>query len=152
MVDAAPLYDHPFHPLCNNKRLDFKGSARPSATRTSRPTRYYIIDFGLSSQYDADHASPQELPVWGGDRTVPEFQNLDEPHDPFPTDIYYLGNLIREVFMNVRPAQRFRSSISCLMLRTGDAELSVPCPLCRGHGQRRPDTAPEDRRCSLALR
>ncbi|KIK71956.1 hypothetical protein PAXRUDRAFT_181560, partial [Paxillus rubicundulus Ve08.2h10] len=32
-------------------------------------------------------------------QTVPEFQHSDEPRNPFPTDVYYLGNMIREDFM-----------------------------------------------------
>jgi hypothetical protein len=50
-------------------------------TRTQRPVKYYIIDFGLSRRYAADD-SPLELPgpsaLWA---TVPEFKtvNLCDP-------------------------------------------------------------------------
>ena len=51
-----------------------------------------------------------EVPLPGGDRSVPEFvvYNLRLPlskvklHNPFPTDAYYLGNWMREEFLDVR--------------------------------------------------
>ncbi|KAH9834890.1 uncharacterized protein C8Q71DRAFT_797679 [Rhodofomes roseus] len=78
---------------------DFSGWAR-HCSRTERPPRYFYIDFGLSRKCDPADGPPLELPVFGGDRTVPEFQEdgYDVPADPFRTDIYYLGNLIRTTF------------------------------------------------------
>jgi hypothetical protein len=57
-----------------------------------------LIDFGLSQRY----SSRDELdePLRGGDKTAPEHQ-LGRLCNPFHTDIYYLGNLIRERFLNV---------------------------------------------------
>lgn len=71
-------------------------------SRTARPVKYYFIDFGISRRYDADNTSPREDPIWGGDKSVPEFQDSDDPQDPFPTDIYYLGNMIRTHLLQVR--------------------------------------------------
>ncbi|KAF8870843.1 kinase-like domain-containing protein [Infundibulicybe gibba] len=68
-------------------------------TRTQRPVKYYFIDFGISRHYEPSEVPPLEDPIWGGDKTVPEFQFSDGPCDPFPTDIYYLGNLIRTEFL-----------------------------------------------------
>ncbi|KAJ3490984.1 hypothetical protein NLI96_g1044 [Meripilus lineatus] len=66
-------------------------------SRTAVPVKYYFIDFGISRKYDANGGPPLELPISGGDRSVPEFQGEGsyEPVNPFPTDIYYLGNMIR---------------------------------------------------------
>ncbi|TFK74313.1 hypothetical protein BDN72DRAFT_81236 [Pluteus cervinus] len=68
-------------------------------TRTQRPPKYYIIDFGLSRQYDPSDTNPLEKPIIGGDKTVPEFQTDKELFNPFHTDIYYMGNLIRRYIM-----------------------------------------------------
>jgi len=65
-------------------------------TRTQCPPKYYLTDFGISRRYDPKDGPPREPPIHGGDRTVPEFQKSIEPCNPFPTDIYYAGNLIRE--------------------------------------------------------
>jgi hypothetical protein len=99
MMDATPLYPIPYHPCVTTMRRDYKGKAKYK-TRTQRPVKYYFIDFGLSRRYEPD-VVPLEDPIRGGDKTVPEFQNSDEPRNPFPTDVYYLGNLIREDFTKV---------------------------------------------------
>ncbi|TFK74338.1 hypothetical protein BDN72DRAFT_833692 [Pluteus cervinus] len=65
-------------------------------TRTQRPPKYYLIDFGLSRRYDPSDPNPLEEPIYGGDRTVPEFDTDEEVFNPFRTDIYYLGNMIRK--------------------------------------------------------
>ncbi|TFY71472.1 hypothetical protein EVG20_g1547 [Dentipellis fragilis] len=103
MMDAAPIYPEPWHPVKLNMRRDWKGKAR-HYTRTERPLKYYYIDFGLSQLYTPENTEtwpPLALPVHGGDKTAPE--NQDEKHNtrcnPFATDIYYLGNLIRNSFM-----------------------------------------------------
>ncbi|KAI0363368.1 hypothetical protein BV20DRAFT_958430 [Pilatotrama ljubarskyi] len=95
MYDPSPMYPRMFHPRIQDRSRDWKSRARHS-TRTDNPVRYHYIDFGLSRKYDAEDPAPRAQPIRGGDRTVPEFVNWNgEPLDPFPTDIYYLGNVIR---------------------------------------------------------
>src|ERR1700733_3381150 len=100
MFDAAPMYPEGFYPHFSyqDKRPDFKGRARYYA-RTQRPPKYYWIDFGISTQYDSVSSRFLEHRIWGGDRSVPEFQDNEGPHDPFPTDVYYIGNLIKLYFI-----------------------------------------------------
>lgn len=71
-------------------------------TRYQSPPKYFLTDFGLSRRYDLSKGPPREDPIVGGDKTVPEFK-VDPivPVDPFPTDIYYIGNLIREYIIQV---------------------------------------------------
>lgn len=95
------LYVEPYHPVDSQIKRDFSGRVR-HYTRTQRAPKYYFIDFGLSRQYDPREDNPLEYPIFGGDKPVPEFQNnVDAPVNPFPTDVYYLGNVIREEFMGV---------------------------------------------------
>ncbi|KAJ8509304.1 hypothetical protein ONZ45_g8518 [Pleurotus djamor] len=61
------------------------------------PVRYYLADFGLSRKYRPEDRPPLEDVIVGGDKTVPEFATMDAC-DPFPTDVYTAGNLIREEF------------------------------------------------------
>ncbi|EMD33660.1 hypothetical protein CERSUDRAFT_107977 [Gelatoporia subvermispora B] len=100
MMDPQPLFPDMYHPLRPNQSRDLRGTPK-HYSRTVRPTRYYYIDFGLSRRYPADDVSPREPPIIGGDKTVPEFQgNLRfQPSDPFPTDVYCIGNLIRERYL-----------------------------------------------------
>ena len=100
MMDPRPIYPKMYHPQSTFANCDGEGSA-PHTTRTWQPVKYYLIDFGLSRKFAEDDPSPREYPIWGGDKTVPEFQVSDDEMDPFPTDIYYLGNLIRRHFLLV---------------------------------------------------
>lgn len=99
MMDPRPIYPKMYHPQMTHRARDWKGKAKHYA-RTTRPVKYYLIDFGLSRQYAADDASPMEDPIMGGDKSVPEFRaGGGAPCNPFPTDIYYVGNMIRQYFL-----------------------------------------------------
>ena len=92
-----------YHPRAELLTWDLKSTAR-YCTRTERPTRYYFIDFGISVKFDKDDPHPVAEPIIGGDRTVPEYQNEErvfKPRDPFPTDVYYLGNVARQDILQV---------------------------------------------------
>ncbi|KAG2051565.1 hypothetical protein BDR06DRAFT_983513 [Suillus hirtellus] len=123
MMDAKDLYHEPYHPVQPHMKRDFSGYVK-HFTRTQRPPKYYLIDFGLSRRYDATEENPLEYPIFGGDKTVPEFQkNANVPMNPFPTDIYYLGNVIREQFLPTMEAvvERFdsiRQKLSTRKLRS----------------------------------
>ena len=98
MFDPSDMYPHGFHPVKMDRSRDFKGRAK-RYTRTQRPPRYYLIDFGLSRQYRSRKAL--DAPLRGGDKSAPEHRNAARCN-PFYTDIYYLGNLIRQEFIQVR--------------------------------------------------
>ncbi|EAU86555.1 other/AgaK1 protein kinase [Coprinopsis cinerea okayama7 len=68
-------------------------------------TRYYLIDFGLSRCYDLG-SSPLEIHHEGTDFSVPEFSTL-QPYDPFPVDVYCLGNFLRHEFLETRTGFAF---------------------------------------------
>lgn len=100
-MDPRSLYPDGYHPIKTAKSLDYSGPAR-HFTRTERPPRYYLIDLGIAKQYKPEERPPLERIVRGGDKSPPEHRTPDIPCDPFPTDIYYLGNLIRKEFLQVR--------------------------------------------------
>jgi hypothetical protein len=102
MMNALPLYDSPPHPYAIRKTRDFSAEAKARSTRTCTPVKYYFVDFGLSRRYNPEDGQPLELPRWGGDKSVPEFLAADTPCDPFPVDVYCLGNVIRQSFLEVR--------------------------------------------------
>lgn len=82
------------------RKLDLTGPAK-FFTRIQRPPKYYLIDFGVSRQYDASNTCPLEPPILGGDGTVPEFKPPYEPQNPYWTDVYCVGNLVRQYFIEV---------------------------------------------------
>ena len=100
VLDPSELYPDSFHPMKPMFKRDYSGFAR-HFTRTQRPPKYYFIDFGLSRKYDPSETDPKEIPIRGGDKEVPEFQNSSEPCNPFPTDIFYIGNMIKKDFIQV---------------------------------------------------
>ena len=97
MLDPSGMYPLGFHPSQINRDRDFRGRAK-RYTRTDRPPRYYLIDFGLSRRYPSRYVVDE--PLRGGDRTAPEHRR-GKRCNPFPTDVYYLGNLVREQFLMV---------------------------------------------------
>ncbi|TBU31672.1 kinase-like domain-containing protein [Dichomitus squalens] len=103
MMDTVPLLSEIPHPTYwhSDKSYDFKRSIK-TRTRTSYPPRYYYIDFGLSYELSPEEPSPRLRVALGGDKSAPEYKNRDAPLDPYKLDIYCLGNLIREHFINVR--------------------------------------------------
>ena len=101
MMDPTHLFPEGFHPVRFHRHPHNLRRAAPTRSRSDVPVKYYFIDFGISRKYDADNTSPREWPIWGGDKTVPEFQESDDEQDPFPTDICYLGNMVREYFFEV---------------------------------------------------
>lgn len=81
MMDATPLYEHPYDPSFPALRRDWTGPSKPRS-RTSRPVRYYWVDYAhaKSTLAKTDTAEVQELRA---------------------ADVYELGNTIRKVFFNV---------------------------------------------------
>jgi len=99
MVDSLPLYTSPPHPHKMSMKRDFSGKTKICSIRTLTPVKYYLVDFGLSRRYNPVDGPPSEFPIWGGDESVPEFRTQDAPCDPFPVDVYCIGNSIRRHFL-----------------------------------------------------
>lgn len=97
MLDPSQMYPNGFHPVKMDQNRNFKGKAT-AYTRIQRPPRYILIDFGLSRQYPSRDA--MDNPLRGGDKSAPEHRSR-RPSNPFHTDIYYIGNLVRENFTMV---------------------------------------------------
>ncbi|KAG6835589.1 hypothetical protein H0H93_016719 [Arthromyces matolae] len=72
------------------------------SSRTFKPVKYYLIDFGLSKVYQPEDPPFLKHPPWGGDKTVPEVYGSPDapPCDPFAVDVYCLGNYLRQMFLD----------------------------------------------------
>ncbi|KAJ3720084.1 kinase-like domain-containing protein [Lentinula raphanica] len=100
-MDANPMYTRPYHPIEPKKRYDWSGRALHHS-RTRRPPRYCFIDFGHSRIYDPTKSRPLEYALKSGGYTPPEgLEGI--PCDPFATDVFLLGNLIRTSFLDGDP-------------------------------------------------
>ena len=107
MLDPSRMYPDGFHPVKIDRKRNFKGRAT-AYTRIQRPPRYILIDFGLSRQYTSRVVV--DIPLRGGDKSAPEHRQ-QKPCNPFYTDIYYIGNLVRQKFIKVTRAQISRFNI-----------------------------------------
>ncbi|KAG6835613.1 hypothetical protein H0H93_016512 [Arthromyces matolae] len=89
MADTLPLYASPPHLTDLEMRRDWRGPVTIRNSRTRRPVKHYLIDFGLSRIYRPEDGPPLREPVWGGDQSVPEFALPDVfLCDPFAVDVY----------------------------------------------------------------
>ena len=144
MLDPTHLYPQSFHPVATDLSKDCTSKAK-HFTRTQRPPKYYFIDFGISRRYDPSDANPREIPIWGGDKLVPEFQNSNEPRDPFPTDVFYIGNAIRMDFLLVGISLCHLSSRFCSLFRNPQEKRGFEFmkPLIASMVQADPDRRPK---------
>ncbi|KAK7691431.1 hypothetical protein QCA50_004830 [Cerrena zonata] len=96
MMDGEPLFPKGHHPV----RLDYlEDGARdaPCLSRQDHPVKYYFVDFGLSSCFDPG-VVPLVVGTKGRDKEPPELDD-HRPYNPFPLDIFILGNLYRKEFL-----------------------------------------------------
>ncbi|KAJ3891694.1 hypothetical protein GG344DRAFT_76683 [Lentinula edodes] len=97
-MDANSMYTRQYHPIEQKKRYNWSGRALHHS-RTRCPPRYYFIDFGRSVMYDPSEPRPLEYALKSGGYTPPE-GDADIPCDPFATDVYILGTMIRTSFLD----------------------------------------------------
>jgi hypothetical protein len=106
MLDPSNMYPESFHPADIKRSKDFRRKAK-ACSRTRRPSQYLLIDFGLSRRYDPADGPPSDVPIRGGDKSAPEHREGKTSYNPFPTDVYYLGNLVREDYLEVYKFKSF---------------------------------------------
>jgi len=103
MMDPSQMFPQGFHPIATVLRKQGDVKAPFHFSRTERPPKYYLIDFGISRKFSVNETTPTVMPHVGADPTAPEFRGEGEsiPQNPFPTDIYYIGNLVKTHFIEV---------------------------------------------------
>ncbi|KAJ3908078.1 hypothetical protein F5879DRAFT_919380 [Lentinula edodes] len=97
-MDANSMYTRQYHPIEQKKRYNWSGRALHHS-RTRCPPKYYFIDFGRSEMYDPSEPRRLEYALKSGGYTPPE-GDADIPCDPFATDVYILGTMIRTSFLD----------------------------------------------------
>ncbi len=122
-----PLLSDVPHPVWKDKSYVDPEREVKQYTRTDHPVRYYIIDFGLSTKFSPGEPHVARL-VLGGDKSVPEYKNYPGDCDPFKVDIYHLGNIIREDFMQV--CRRRLVSMSRLLISRRICRKAGPWASC----------------------
>ena len=98
MMDASSMYPDGFHPIHLDHAPDGFTRTR-SRPRSRANVKYYFIDFGESSIFQ-EGDERLVTGVYGLDRDVPEYSEI-VPYDPFPVDIYCIGNVIQTEILDV---------------------------------------------------
>ncbi|KAK0479283.1 hypothetical protein IW261DRAFT_1336727 [Armillaria novae-zelandiae] len=103
VLDPDKMYPKGFNPVSLSlapNRSSLKGLKMAKyIPQTKCWPRYYLIDFGISHQYDPFNGPPMEPPISGSDKHAPE-HSIDDCN-PFLTDVYYLGSLLKRTFFVV---------------------------------------------------
>ncbi|OSD01823.1 hypothetical protein PYCCODRAFT_1368635 [Trametes coccinea BRFM310] len=97
MMDASILFPEGCHPVARDFLPDFSDEA-PRLPRSAGRVTYYLIDFGISSRFSPDDSPRLVLGRDGIDDSVPEL-SANVPYDPFKTDVYIAGSLLRQLFL-----------------------------------------------------
>ncbi|KAJ2968427.1 hypothetical protein NUW54_g13221 [Trametes sanguinea] len=98
LVDADALYPRGFHPMRPDVLPDEVTVDAPVLSRRNIPVKYYYIDFGISSRFEPDQPDRLVTGTDGMERLVPELSK-DVPYDPFKVDIFILGCMFYETFL-----------------------------------------------------
>ncbi|KAJ2915958.1 hypothetical protein MD484_g4421, partial [Candolleomyces efflorescens] len=106
MMDGKEMYPQDFHPVQHQMKKDYSGLVKNKYSRTEKAPKYYILDFGLSRRFELDE-EPEALDTVGTDTTVPEYRN-EYPIDPFFVDVYCVGNMLRQEFLDGDPSRHSR--------------------------------------------
>lgn len=100
-MDASDMYPKGWHPMNPDwMKADFRFGLKHKFTRTERPPTYHIIDFGISKRFREGERLRVTADI-GTDFSAPEYSNPALDLNPFWIDVYCLGNLLRQEFMDV---------------------------------------------------
>lgn len=99
-MDAESLYTEACHPLISS--IDHTGQNWVGRVpRSQARVKYYYIDFGISTYFPPGQQRGLVTGSSGHDRDVPELSRVT-PYDPFKVDVFIIGNMLRELFFDVR--------------------------------------------------
>ena len=79
---------------------DFSAEAKYKLRSDVEGVKYYIIDYDYSAYYGDSDEPPLAYGDDGLDRELPEL-SWGRPYDPFPGDVFTLGNVFRKFFVQV---------------------------------------------------
>ncbi|KAF5390481.1 hypothetical protein D9757_005261 [Collybiopsis confluens] len=100
LMDANEMYPGGWHPVRPARSYNWKKKVGRHYSRTRCPPSYYLIDFGFSEIYDPSKPRPPREAIRSGGTEPPE---ADESCDPFATDVFQLGTMIRLHIFEGRP-------------------------------------------------
>ncbi|KAJ7743785.1 kinase-like domain-containing protein [Mycena metata] len=116
MVDARRMIPLGWHFIAPWSHYGTKVGIKSETRSSVGPVNYYIIDFGLSTEfYDILPEDAQDVGKYGQDKTVPELSET-VAYNPFKVDVYQLGNVIAKLVDVGHPTDTFLQLIDYLDL------------------------------------
>lgn len=97
-MDGARLFPHGVHPSFSTLLPDASGPPKVLRRRDVPDLRYYIADFSLSRRFETEAEERKIYERRGADDEVPELGSK-EWYDPFPVDVFSVGNIFRKKFV-----------------------------------------------------
>ncbi|KAL5530916.1 hypothetical protein ACEPAG_3792 [Sanghuangporus baumii] len=108
MFDAVGMFPKGFHPCFWD--LDKGGKPTIPLRRSDVPrVKYFFTDFGISSRF-LEGEPRLVLGLNGLDRDVPELSGFNL-YDPFPVDVFVLGNVFKRNFISKYTNMQFMASL-----------------------------------------
>ena len=101
MFDGKGMYPRGFHPTVPQWKPSLRGEAKALRHNQVPRVKYYFIDWELSVHFAEPNKDKLVDDQAGADRDVPEL-SLYTPYNPFPVDVFTLGNVFKKEFVNVR--------------------------------------------------
>lgn len=107
MMDAEQLYPaghHPVYPRFDIAIRGFSKTIRRRDVANSSPVKYRFIDFESMIDFKDSEKAPRVLGgsfAFGQDDDLPELRYA-RMYDPFPVDVFMLGNVYKKRLVDVR--------------------------------------------------
>lgn len=102
MMDASALHPLGHHPIQYDYLASDYSRRAPVLSRAVARVKYYFTDFGISTRFAPGAESRLVVGDRGLYRGLPELSST-VPYDPFKADVFLLGNVFREHFVEVSP-------------------------------------------------
>ncbi|KAH9035415.1 hypothetical protein EDB84DRAFT_1222789 [Lactarius hengduanensis] len=123
MSSRSKMYPNRFLPAEIGRNSTFKGAVK-AYTRARPPPRYYFVGLELSVQYPSRDTIDE--PWRRGDTSAPEHQSGGLGRcNPFQTDIYYIGNLVSQEFVERCEGFEFMKDLVASMTQDDPAKRPV---------------------------
>jgi len=159
MMDASQMYPNCFHPTRKSRNFDGISTAKCISRTKAKSVKYFFTDFEKSRVITSE--GDRRMRRRQGARNLPPEIERGELYDPFPVDMYYLGNTNREHLLEKYTNMEFlRPLVVSLIQDDPKARPSAPEALaqfeniissCKGCSLRRKGRRCDEGRWSKAI-
>ena len=101
MMDPMEMYPKGFHPALTSLSPSLRKIAKRRHRSQVPRVKYYFIDWGLSSMYNDPAQARMVEGYVTGDIDIPEILLFIWPFDPFPVDVFTVGNVFKKELLDV---------------------------------------------------